>query len=341
MSILFLALASKKPKNTKGCVEFIRRINDKDRLFATVAGEKISIWYSNDLDPTNWNVSSGDAGYINLIDERGPLYKIIQFKDYLYVFREYGISKIVSYNNETSFSVSHLFLSSTKIYTNTVCVCGDVVYMLLSDGIYAFDGVNCEKINLNIENILKANENAVASYHNGKYYLACLIEFPDNDQIGCEVGSYVNNALLAIDILNETFNIVRGVDITYLYSSMDVSFALLFCVYHTNGAGKLGMIENTGKVIDIILPKYWCSPVTNLDAPNKDKILKEICFNANQETEVEVQTEKNTKKFVVTPVNKLAIVKPNMIGKQYSISFKVLEDTCYISGVSINVGYFE
>ena len=85
-----------------------------ERLFATVDGEKNSVWFSDDLDPTNWSMSLDEAGFIELIDERGALLKVVSFLDYIYIFREYGISRLTAYGDQTSFSVSNLFVSSRQ-----------------------------------------------------------------------------------------------------------------------------------------------------------------------------------------------------------------------------------
>lgn len=327
-------------KQTSDCPPITSMCLHYERLFATVNGEKISLWFSDDLDPTNWNISSVEAGFINMIDARGPLNKVVNFKDYVFVFREYGISKLTAYGDQAEFNVTHLFLGSTKIYEKTVCVCGDVILMLLKDGIYAFDGINTQKLTLNIENIINPTKNAVACYHNGKYYLACNITFPDDEVVGCESENFTNNALIELDYLNGTFNITRGIDITYIYSSQDVSFSKLFCCYKNDGASVLGFIDESGGVLDSPTIKFWRSPKNDFGYPNKDKILKEIYFNAKQETEVIVESEKEIKSFVVNPVNYLIKINANMIGKEFAIHFRVTTKEAYISNPQIVVGFY-
>lgn len=325
-------------KDTTDCPPITSMCMHYERLFATVNGEKISLWFSDDLDPTNWSVSSTEAGFINMIDARGQLNKVISFKDYLYVFREYGISKITAYANQEEFSVAQLFLSSTKIYENTVCVCGDTILMLLDDGLYAFDGLNVEKLNLNIENIIKPDTKAVATYHNGKYYLACKIDFPDDDIIGCESTDYTNNAIIEIDLNSGTFSITRGIDITYLYSAQDYCFSKLFCCYRKDGATKLGFLDHSGSILGEPIPKLWRSPFTDFDSPNKLKILKELYFNCKQPTKITIETEKKSKSYLVTPKDGLAKIYVNMVGKEFAIHFSVDTAEAYISNPKVIVG---
>lgn len=325
-------------KDTTLCPPITSMCMHYERLFATVNGEKISLWFSDDLDPTNWNISNTEAGFINMIDARGQLNKVISFKDYLYVFREYGISKITAYANQEEFSVAQLFLSSSKIYENTVCVCGDTVLMLLQDGIYAFDGINAQKLNLNIENIIKPDTKAVATYHNGKYYLACKIDFPDNSVIGCESVEYTNNAIIEIDINNGSFSITRGIDAVYLYGAHDYCFSELFCCYRDNGQIKMGFIKQTGNVMGVNLPKLWRSPFTDFGYPNKKKILKELYLNIKQPTTVTIETENSSKTFSVTQKNGLAKITPNIIGNEFAIHFSANTSEVYISNPKVIIG---
>ncbi|HBP43817.1 MAG TPA: hypothetical protein DD621_04030, partial [Clostridiales bacterium] len=159
-----------------------------ERLFATVDSDRNEIWFSDDLDPTNWNVSIEEAGFIKFNDDRGVVNKVVSFNDYVYVFREYGISRITAYAQQSEFNVAQLFVSSGKIYGNSVCVCGDKILMLTANGIYAFDGYNTTKINLNIDNLLDntQNINCQSCYCNGKYYLACNLNFHDDKKVLCE-----------------------------------------------------------------------------------------------------------------------------------------------------------
>jgi hypothetical protein len=335
---MYVYTADNYYKDTNNCPPITSMCMHYERLFATVDGEKISLWFSDDLDPTNWNISSVEAGFINMIDPRGQLNKVVSFKDYVYIFREYGISKVSAYGVQEEFSVSHVYQSSTKIYEKTVCECGDAILMLCKDGIYAFNGIDMSKLHLNIENIIMPDENAVATYHNGKYYLACKMKFPDDEVIGCESGSYTNNAILEIDLDNGSFSITRGIDTIYLYGSKDYKFTELFCCYRVNGITTMGFINQSGIVNGVPMKKSWRSPITDFGYPHKDKILKELYFNANQPTKVIIDTEKSTNNYTVTPTNGLCHLNINIVGKEFAIHFAIDNDTAYISNPKVILG---
>ena len=102
----------------------------------------------------------------------------------------------------------------------------------------------------------------------------------------------------------------------------------------------MGFIDESGGVLDSPTIKFWRSPKNDFGYPNKDKILKEIYFNAKQETEVIVESEKETKSFVVNPVNNLIKINANMVGKEFAIHFRVTTKEAYISNPQIVVGFY-
>ena len=60
-----------------------------ERLFVTTTNEKSKVLFSDDLDPTLWSIDLSEAGFIEMVDERGALNRVISFNDYLYIFRDY------------------------------------------------------------------------------------------------------------------------------------------------------------------------------------------------------------------------------------------------------------
>ena len=243
-----------------------------ERLFVTVDGEKSSIWFSDDLDPTNWSISLDEAGFIDLIDERGALLKVVSFFDYLYVFREYGISRITAYGNQHNFSVSNLYVSSGKIYENSVCVCGDKIIFLAEDGLYKFDGVDTIKILDNISNNLtkQTSSNISSCYYNGKYYLSCNYNFLDQG---------INNALLEIDINKyKLTNITFGVSIKYITCINTEKYSGIIAISKLNNSNNsyVTEINKTGKFLDNTLEKTWTSPISDIEKIQNIKTLKKI-----------------------------------------------------------------
>ena len=190
-----------------------------ERLFATTVSDQSELWFSDDLDPTNWSVSLNDAGVIAMVDElRGSLNKVVSFGDYLFVFRENGISKLSASAGQESFYLTHLFVTSGKIFENTVEVAGDRIIFVASDGIFCFDGINTKSILDNLKDKIMIDDNCKAKFFNGKYYLSCKVNFEDNNVTDLNYptlngdGTEIN-AILSIDVKSGEYVILRGVSV--------------------------------------------------------------------------------------------------------------------------------
>ena len=130
-----------------------------ERLFITTDSDENTVWFSDDFDLTNWFVSLDEAGYITLADSRGKMLQVFSFLNYLFVFREYGISRITAYGSQEDFSVDNLYSGHGKIYKNSITFCGNSIIFLASDGVYKFNGVECVKTLKEFDNYLKGVDN--------------------------------------------------------------------------------------------------------------------------------------------------------------------------------------
>lgn len=330
---LFATKVENAPKIKNMCLHY-------ERIFATVEDDRNQIWFSDDLNPTNWNVSLSEAGFIKFNDERGIVNKVLSFNDYVYVFREYGISRITAYASQEDFSVTQLFVSSGKIYGKSVCVCGDRILMLTQNGIYAFDGYSTTKLNLNIDTMLldAQNQFVCSAYCNGKYYLACNLNFNDDKKILCENGNYYNNVLLELDLETNTLNILRGVDIRHLSAITDDKLSKVIACYVENGKFIYGEIGNFGLLYENKLPKCWKSPFSDFGYPEKQKVVKNVYLKSNVPLTITIRTEKLTKPYYVKPKNGLVCLNTIIKGNLIAIDFETESDNCYISSPTVVVG---
>ena len=226
-------------------------------LFCTIANPGYKIWYATNLSMDKIGRVSTGSGYITLEDNLGDAKKVIAFNEGVYAFREYGISRINHIKGENL--VSQVYVSNTKIYTNTVCVCGNNIFFMTKDGLYSFNGVKVTKTKVSLLNDMPIeNEGAISAAMGEKYYLALKLDFNDGKEIICEPDS-VNNVLIVIDTTDFSYEIVRGVDIkTMLPVKLD-EFEKMLVLFNTGMVDKIGEIVSTPKHVDEILPKFWSS----------------------------------------------------------------------------------
>ena len=213
-----------------------------ERLFVTTTNERSQVLFSDDLDPTNWSIDLADAGFIEMVDERGALNRVISFADYLYVFRDYGISRLTAFGDQEGFSVSHLFVSSAKIFPETVAVCGDQILFLASNGLYAFDGYSTVRILSDLAGFFEPdNRSAHGAYFQGKYYLSCKMKFDDRD--GFDENGFLNNCFLEFDIKRKTYRLTRGADVIHIQPICAGGHEKLFVCVRNSGTGKYKVAE--------------------------------------------------------------------------------------------------
>ena len=312
-----------------------------ERMYVTTGGDARTIYFSDDLNPTNWSQSLNEGGFINLMDERGTSKKIVSFNDCLYVFREYGIDKIVAYADQTQFQVIPLYTSSTMIYTDTIRVCGDRIMFLSNDGIYYFTGLTTVKYNLNINSLFTKNYNdkACASYYNGKYYLACNLDFDDGEVVNCESGSYSNNVLIELDIKTGEINILRGYDIINLQTLNTIIESKLIVVMQDGENVKMGELSTDGCVFGVPTKKVWKSPKSSFGYIGQDKLIKEISLSTASNIDIVIRADDLTKTYHVKGSNKVTTLLPNIKAKEIAIDFVCSSGKCNISNPQVMVGY--
>ena len=299
-----------------------------ERLFVTSATDPTKVFFSDDLDPTNWSVSSGEGGFIELLDERGNLTKVVSFGGYLYIFREHGISRITAYADQSDFSVSNLYVSAGRIFPESIVMCGSVIMFLASDGLYSFDGYECVKRLKNLDGLL-GSKCSCGEYYNGKYYLACEMNFDGDERVGCEKDEYRTNGLLVYDLSTGAYSVSRGLDISFIKA---VSFSgedyLVAC--EKNGCG---VIERNGRRFSESLPKLWRGPLTDFGTPDKTKAVREIYFDGNVACTLAVIGDKKTKSALVKPSARR--VRANIIGRKLALSVSTDEVDCVIKAPTV------
>ena len=262
-------------------------------LFCTIKNPAFKVWYATDLTAENVGKISSNSGYITLDDDLGDAKKVITFNENVYVFREYGISKINSIKNENI--VSEIYKSNTKIFANTVSVCGNNILFMTNDGLYSFNGIKVSKTKVNLLNTMPiANDGAISSALGDKYYLALKLDFADEKNIICEPNC-VNNVLLIVNVTDFSYEIIRGVDIKTLLPLKLNEFEKMLVLFNSGPIDKIGEITHSSKCIDDILPKYWLSE--NLLAGMNTKLFTKVKVCANKNVKFKLKYDNNEINF--------------------------------------------
>lgn len=334
------------PVQITNCPNMSSLCVDKGKMFCTVYGDRNCIYYHVGDNIQEWTTETDDYnGKIEMNDNRGKINKVLSFLGYVFAIRDYGISKITNYEGKLKFDITHLSLYGNKIYENTVNICGDKIFMLTKDGIASFNGVTSKVLNLGVNEFLKGvnNDNARAVFHSGKYYLACKLNFNDNNSVGCESleNGFINNALIILDVQTLDYDIVRGIDISGMESVQINKMDKVALVLNSIKRDLPLQLTNNGCFYDVPLRKEWNSPLTDLGYSNKVKLIKDISLLSLYDLTLTIYTEKESKTFKISGKNTLSKLRVNLKGKQIGIKIESETEKAYVSNLKFNIDLFD
>lgn len=269
-----------------------------ERLFATTANESDSVRFSDDLDPTNWAEGLDSGGFVQLADGYGRCNKTVGFLNYVYIFRDYGISRMVAYADQTRFSVSNLYVSSGRIFSGSVTVCGDRIIFLASDGLYVFDGLETRRLLPQLGELTKFKDSAVGKYFDGKYFLAY------------SSGGDKNDSLLVYDLASGMCELSSGFEITSFYQG-DALAAV--------SGGKAVVIAPCGAALSVPTHKVWRVPLGALSAPDKIKCLRTVDLETATDLTMKVFADGKTRKIRLRGKNGIQHVGLGVRGRKIGL----------------------
>lgn len=290
------------------------------KLFAITKDNRQSLIYTANTDVLTW--TSEGLENLDFGDGRGNLNKIISFDDYLFLFRDFGITKISIYGND-NFSISHMYFSDSYIYPNSIVQSGDKVYFLTKSGLKVFNGSSVKDIEIDCMSMINKCNNAkcYATCFNGKYFLACRADFGDGLTIGCEgyVYGYYNNTLLVYDLLSGNIEVTRGADVRQVLALNNPYKTKLVACFYNEHMDRIGELTTDGKVFDNTLKSSITFAKTDFDKPDKKKKINAILIKSNKNCDVFITNEEKTYQFSVTGSSKLQKIRTNVVGKSFTV----------------------
>ena len=303
-----------------------------DKFFGITKANRNKLVYTTHTELNEWTASEQQS-VVEFLDNSGLFTKLVTFNDYVYLFRENGITKISLYSSNDSFSCTHLYFSPSKIFEQSVCVCGDKIYFATRDGVYTFNGNSVAKVLGQYDVYFKNlnNENCSSACLDGKYYLATKCNFFDNQQVGCESGTYTNNVLFEIDINSGKMDMLRGVDIKKLVSVTCPFANKVVAIFNNTNANKVGEISHDGQVFGQATQKVWESFSTDFGFYNQRKKIKEVILTATNDCKISIESDEENKIFDVFGAENVQRMQINVSGKSFKVTFLTNSQTNKIS----------
>jgi len=301
-----------------------------DNFFGITNTNRNTLVYTANLNIKEWSEEQGST--IEFLDNRGSFNKLVAFNDYVYLFREYGITKISIYTSKSDFSFTHLYTSSSRIYENSVCVCGDKVLFMTRDGLFAFNGSAVSKVAEQYDVYFKNldNKNCSCACLNGKYYLATRCKFEDQEAVGCEKTTFVNNVLFEVDIETFEVKILRGVDVKKLLAVDNGFMSKLCACFYNEHKNRLAELTCDGQIFCEVLDKEWKSFSTDLGYKAKRKKIKEIVLSTGYDLDVVIVSDEEEKTFSFSGTAQEQRQSVCVYGKNFQFKFKPRERNCEV-----------
>lgn len=300
-----------------------------ERLFVTEGGEKTALWYSDDFDPANWDVSLSEAGFIDLRDERGSLLKAVEAYGYVYVFRSYGITRVSAYGDQTEFATDGLSSSSGRIYGDSITVCGEKIVYLAEDGFYCFGGSYPYRILTKLDGLLRGVDNSGAKgvFYNGELFVLLKLKLK----------SGVTPCVLRYDFSGKSVSFISGAGVTDLeVLSGETDYKLLFLC---ENSVKIGELSSSSERFGTPLLKSWVSGASDLSKPEVEKTVRGVSLYCNAPVSLVISSERGSKTLNFSGNNSDEYLKTALKGRAFTFCIKSSNLDCRAGRLKIDFEY--
>ena len=299
-------------------------------IYCTLEQFSNKIWFTASRDLVNIGNIDGYSGYITLDAELGEARRVVEYNKEAYIIRDYGISKITQILGEIT--VSNVYASNSLIYANTVSSTPNGVYFMTREGLYSFNGYKVEKTKIDLDDLKMDCRNAVGSTFGDSYYLAVRLNFEDENKFLCETGEYVNNALIIMDVKDNSFEIIRGVDIKNFLPVKTEVFEKMLVVFNSGSDG-IGEIADNSVFFSSSLPKLWRSG--DLVTSSEAKLFTKLSVIADANVKVKLKYDNKETSFTTyaTGMNEFAF---KICSKQMKIEISSTEASANVKNVVLD-----
>ncbi|MDR3292885.1 MAG: hypothetical protein LBT20_02135 [Clostridiales bacterium] len=293
-----------------------------ERIYAGLKGDNTGIWFSDTFDPTNWNVSLDDGGFIDFADEGGYVRKVVQFADSVYIFRDFSIERLVAFGEQREFSVTKICTLGSKILPFTITSCDGYLMFMLRDGLYVFDGYAPKRVFDKVTELIDTEIPPHGCFLKNKYYLTAKADF--GEPILWENGTG-KNALFEFDIKSGGVNITRGLPFNDAAAIKTTTAEKLFVSFTDTGSGELyGRIFETndsGCFCETELPSLWRSADNVQGMSERRKLIRSASFLSRYDATLTVTVDGREYDYPVKGSGTPATVRIKKCGKSFSIAF--------------------
>jgi len=309
-----------------------------ERLFGADAENAYRLRYSNDLDPTDWEIATGGAGYIDFMDEGGTILRVISYKDYIYIFREHSIVRLSAYADPTDYTLSKVFSTGSIIDAESIVNSEGRVFFMADKYLYAFDGYNVSRVFAGLTELLANTTYVNACCFKNTLYIAAMLKTKDDFAGGDEdVGGGVryNNGFFSVDLLTGDVAVFRGTSVRGFFPLVAENVSELLVYFGNFRMARFGLLTDTGNLFGEALGKLWESPASLMGSLDKQKSLRRMWLSSRYSLEVVTSVDGCEKCALAYGLARPQMLPVSLVGDTVKIKIGTQNNKMYVTALNL------
>ena len=245
------------------------------------------------------------------------------------MFRNYGITRVTAFGDQTEFTADGVSASSGKIFQDSITVCGDRVIYLAEDGFYLFAGGTPVRILNQLDECLKGvdNSSAKGQYYNGNFYALVKLN----------MDGVIQNYMISYDLSNSNLTVSKNLKVTdFQIMEGEKDFKLLFLC---GDNGCIGELSDIAEYYGTPLYKRWKSGETDFFNQN-EKVITAVTLTTKTEISLTVESNYGSKTVRFIAQDKPQRIPIGLKGHYFSFCIDCKAPACNVSRLKIDYEYF-
>ena len=229
--------------------------------------------------------------------------------DEIIIFKERSLYKIFG-STPSSYQISTIFSNSGSIADNSIVATNKGAYFINNEGIYLYDGVNCNLVSQKILPLFKGVtkeflSNACATIHNNNYVLA----LPSTN-------NKLNDYIIEYNLMDKIYTKKTGINVNRFTKADDKTIFVNDTGMYEYGEGRTYNKQN--------INSFWETPYSNFGYPNAIKEVSDsyVTCKGTGQIKISCTTEKKTKSKIINLTENEKVVRVNLNNKGRLIKFR-------------------
>lgn len=307
-----------------------------ERLFGADAENSARLWFSNDLDPTDWQIASDGAGYIDLMDEGGAVLRVISYKDAIYIFREHSIVRLTAYTNPADYSLSKVYATGSVIDAESIVCSEGRVFFMADKYLYAFDGYSVTRVFAGLTALLTDTTYVNVCCFKNELYVAAMLKTKEDFAGGDEDtggGVRYNNGFFCVDLQTGDVAVFRGTSVRGFFPLVAENVSELLVYFGNFRMARFGMLTDSGNVFGKALYKLWESPASVMGSLDKLKSLKCLWLSSRYALEMTAKVDDNEKSVTAYGLGRPQMLPLCLLGDTVKLKISTQNDAMYVAAL--------